>query len=395
MLEHDFATQGQGHWGAPNVGAQYSVVDGVFNAQGFGNDDNHVTSKGGPGRIFLTAFADHHYFRYVTSAGVAVGSDLTNALFEMEVRGANGFELNPAYKFIAWLTADHPDHPPWPAEGWRNVNWAFTGEPREITTDWAKVEWQLVPDESKWTAGGGIDNYGAPLSLRESLQNTYNLHTVILGPDNAVAPSGAFQMRKPRIIFNRNGPGLAGPSWDAATKAPAVTLSSGELLATHAPFSTTGGVRGNTQITGKRYWEGKHVSGDITKSFAFGVCNSSYLPGGVAFPDTANGWAFLTERLKKRHDNTETAWGAAFAAGDVYMVALDKNAGKVWFGRNGSWFNGGDPASGANPAFDNLTGDLYPAESSNTSGTSWVWRANFGAETFVYAPPAGFSGLVE
>lgn len=76
------------------------------------------------------------------------------------------------------------------------------------------------------------------------------------------------------------------------------------------------------------------------------------------------------------------------------MVALDHDAGKVSFGRNGTWFNGAEPETGANPAYDGWTGDLYPIESNGTANTSWVWRVNFGGSPFAYSPPAGFSGLV-
>lgn len=395
LLEHDFATQGLGHWGAPLVGHQRDIVDGAYQASAWGNDDNHLTTKGGPGRVHLMTFADHHYFRHTTPAGVLVGSDLTNAIVEMEVRGIDGFQLASNQSFIVWVTGDHPDFPPYPAEGYKIANWGFVGEPRQITSDWTVVSWRLDP-EGQWVFGAGVGIYSEFLSLRETLQNTHNLHVLALGPDNAVAPSGAFQMRKPRIIFNRNGPALQGPMWDVDAKASAVTLSNGNLLASHGPFTSVGGVRGTTKLTGKRYWEAKHVSGDITKSFSFGICNASYLPsvnGGTFYADTANGWGYLTEQAEKRHGQTDVAWGSAFSSGDTYMVAFDKDAGKVWFGKNGTWFNSGDPETGANPAYDSLTGDMYPIESNGTGNGSWVWRANFGGEAFAFTPPVGFSGL--
>lgn len=42
----------------------------------------------------------------------------------------------------------------------------------------------------------------------------------------------------------------------------------------------------------------------------------------------------------------------AFSNNDVAMLAVDLTAGRLWFGRNGTWV--GDPSLGTSPAFSNL-----------------------------------------
>jgi hypothetical protein len=57
-----------------------------------------------------------------------------------------------------------------------------------------------------------------------------------------------------------------------------------------------------------------------------------------------------------------------------------------------TWFNGGDPATGANPMLTGLTGGIYAIESNGTGNGSWLTRTNFGGSPFKYLPPANFSG---
>lgn len=390
VFEYDFATQGLGSWGAPNVGHQRSIVDGAYHAEQWGNDDNHLTTKGGPGRVHLMTFADYPYWNYSTPEGEIICSDLTNAKITMDIRHTGGFSLANDQKFIVWITANHTSYPTYPNTGYKIVNWGFVAEPREITSSWQTVTWTLDPDPSKWVFGAGEGIYDKFMSIQECLQNIHNLHFLVLGPDNATAPSGAFEMKNPKIIFNKNGPGLQNERW--GLRANAVALSNGDLTASHSGFVTTGGVRGNTPIVGKKYWEGNYVTGnDITKSFGFGVCNENYIPGNAFFCDSTNGWGYLINTAMKRHNFSDTSWGSAFAINDVYMVAVDEPAGKVWFGKNGTWFNSGDPENGTNPAFTGLTGTLYPVESNGSSSGTWVWTVNFGDQTFNYTPPVGFN----
>jgi hypothetical protein len=80
--------------------------------------------------------------------------------------------------------------------------------------------------------------------------------------------------------------------------------------------------------------------------------------------------------------------------GDVVMVAVDFDAGKIWFGKNGSFYSSGNPASGTNPI------DTWTASSSLNFapwfvayGTSTDTYANFGQRPFAYTAPSGFKAL--
>ena len=43
-----------------------------------------------------------------------------------------------------------------------------------------------------------------------------------------------------------------------------------------------------------------------------------------------------------------SAWFPGMVAGDIISVALDVDASKIWFGKNGTWGNSSDPAAGTN-----------------------------------------------
>jgi len=69
--------------------------------------------------------------------------------------------------------------------------------------------------------------------------------------------------------------------------------------------------------------------------------------GGSGQITTAGGTAYLPNgRLVV--DSSETAsWGASFTDNDIIQLAMDLDNGALYFGKNGTWQNSGNPASGA------------------------------------------------
>ncbi len=101
------------------------------------------------------------------------------------------------------------------------------------------------------------------------------------------------------------------------------------------------------------------------------------------------------------------------ATDDIIQVAFDADTRKVWFGRNGTWNNSGDPANGTNEiGTANGTDALTLLLRSETSSGSGTTVANYGQDPtfaggassrsdspdtsqgeFYFAPPAGFKSL--
>ena len=62
---------------------------------------------------------------------------------------------------------------------------------------------------------------------------------------------------------------------------------------------------------------------------------------------------------------------------------------KIYFGNDGTWAGSGNPASGSNPAFSNLSGQVMPFQSLYDDSATY----NFGAKPFIHTPPTGFKAL--
>jgi hypothetical protein len=89
-----------------------------------------------------------------------------------------------------------------------------------------------------------------------------------------------------------------------------------------------------------------------------------------------------------------SSYGSAFVVGDTVMVALDLDNNRVYFGKNGTWFSSGNPATGTNPAF-NIASGTYSIGVQDYHGPGYpiAYVANFGQLPFTYTPPAGFKSL--
>ena len=117
------------------------------------------------------------------------------------------------------------------------------------------------------------------------------------------------------------------------------------------------------------------------------------------------------DNARKGNNDTFTSYGTALIAGDVFMCAFDLNDNKIFFGKNGTWFNSSDPAAGTSPAFT-LTAGTYCPIFRPYGNLSGFIVANFGQDSsfagnktrqgntddngvgdFYYAPPSGFLAL--
>ena len=81
----------------------------------------------------------------------------------------------------------------------------------------------------------------------------------------------------------------------------------------------------------------------------------------------------------------------ATTTGNVIQVAIDLDAGKIWFGNGGTYFESGNPSTGANAnlTFTGGAEELTPFVRSLSS----TFNFNFGQRAFSYTPPTGFNKL--
>ena len=174
------------------------------------------------------------------------------------------------------------------------------------------------------------------------------------------------------------------------------TIRDGGLSFACSP-SVSGKVRGTLSFTkGKFYFEWTVNNGARVH---VGVCNAySPLVGGD-FGNRDDEWGLRTDGFKV-HDNSNTSGdgddinvgNTINTQGYVWMIAVDADNGKIYFGKNGCWLTGADPASGTNAHYSNLSGHrLVPANGRRSGGNAGL--INFGATPFVYPPPEGFKTI--
>jgi len=172
-------------------------------------------------------------------------------------------------------------------------------------------------------------------------------------------------------------------TWNPLDKGPNVTLSNGDLTMASSTGAVNGNVRANQGVSsGKWYWEIKFISGaysmiGIGDGLA-SLTSMSYTSNSVRLY-YVNGFKYPGG----------VAYGAAYAINDVIGVALDMDVGTLTFYKNGV---------SQGTAFTNINTmglPIYPYQSSGSSTDSYSVTANFGATTFAYTIPDGYTALSE
>ena len=150
--------------------------------------------------------------------------------------------------------------------------------------------------------------------------------------------------------------------------------------------STSDGFKGSAGILactkGKWYFEVKHIEGMYT---CVGISKANSLASNEMINTTyrspfiqgneGDGFAFqagTAARNIQRGDNTEVSWNdgsgsniASVSANDILMIAYDLDAGKIWWGKNGTW--------NTVPSSDTATSSSDIASGNNAHKT---WTAN-------------------
>ena len=146
--------------------------------------------------------------------------------------------------------------------------------------------------------------------------------------------------------------------------------------------------------SGKYYWEVTATTVTAASYQGFGIAHSTYNinTSGLA----TDGSKMYVANGKKYHDPDDASWGDTFDDGDVISIAVDMDAGKIWAAKNGTWQASGNPATGANPMYDNFLAystdkQWHPSFHSFQNGA--VASFNFGQRAFSYDPPTGYGPL--
>jgi hypothetical protein len=147
-----------------------------------------------------------------------------------------------------------------------------------------------------------------------------------------------------------------------------------------------------TVVGSKWYWEITltTLSGGIANYTGVDlVTDNTNPPSGGAYQlywNTAN-------YAKTTNSGTNTNFTGTPTVNDVIQVAYDAVNGQIWFGKNGTYFEG-NPSAGTGASYTGInTSSTAFVASLSTSGATSAFAINFGQQPFKYTPPTGFVGV--
>ena len=161
------------------------------------------------------------------------------------------------------------------------------------------------------------------------------------------------------------------------------TYANGNLKSTNAS-NKFGGVATIGVSTGKWYAEFKYGSAS-NQNGAVGIYGdpqaASNANQGVG--KQSNSYSYRSNG-EKMIENSNSSFGNSYDSGDIIGVALDLDNNKLYFSKNGTWQNSGDPTSGSTGtgaipiSLTSNTGFWFIAANSNSASGTSVWEHNYG-----------------
>jgi hypothetical protein len=145
------------------------------------------------------------------------------------------------------------------------------------------------------------------------------------------------------------------------------------------------------------------------------IMTKVWVPSGNRTWLTSNLASYAQNGYLYKDGSSTSSWGSTFTTGDIIQIAIDADNDAVYYGKNNTWQNSGNPESGASKtgaARTSIPKNVFPAVGhANGSGTV-TWKANFGQDStfggtisaggnadangfgdFKYAPPSGYLAL--
>jgi len=188
-------------------------------------------------------------------------------------------------------------------------------------------------------------------------------------------------------VYKRGASAAAVPTWNPSDKSAGITLTVGNTVATSAT-GTYQGVRSITShSTGKWYFE---LAIGAATFQAVGIAPSTWaMTTGNYIGFDGSGVGILDTGTVNYGSGTAGIAGFATTSGDVLQVAVDLDAHKIWFGKNNTWSNSGDPATGTNANVKPVpTATFFVGAGFYTPGSKFG-PITYGSLSF--SPPSGFT----
>ena len=177
--------------------------------------------------------------------------------------------------------------------------------------------------------------------------------------------------------------------------------------------SSNGTVTGTIGVDPNRnkngyYWELRVTGTQSNNRGFYGIAQDVNIGNlQVARGGDTKSWVLRNGDGALLHNGSSASNTGVLSANDKIMIAVKGNS--IWWGKNGTWFNSGNPATGTNPAYTNVNVPWVPAidlmtnvvtifnfgQDSSFDGaeTAQTNKDASGLGTFFYAVPSGFKAL--
>ena len=162
----------------------------------------------------------------------------------------------------------------------------------------------------------------------------------------------------------------------------------------HYPVFTTKAIK-----SGKWYLEWKFRTNDsglpsiMEAQHDSGSHNTDSTVGNNTSTVNKRGYGLLPGDGRTSSQSGYASYGSAISSSDTAQCAFDADTGKIYWGKNNTWFNSGNPETGANPAFSGIDMTKEWLFTWHVYGNANNVSVNFGSQGFTYTPPSGFKAL--
>ena len=133
---------------------------------------------------------------------------------------------------------------------------------------------------------------------------------------------------------------------------PASTFSQGNTTIATASSNRSYNTGTLGASSGKYYWEVKCISNvTVSGGCYIGIASTNPTSDGISAAQTLGykqyDYSYNNETGDYYTNNTSTSYGDSYVNNDIIGVAMDLDNNKLYFSKNGTWQNSGDPTSGA------------------------------------------------
>jgi hypothetical protein len=157
------------------------------------------------------------------------------------------------------------------------------------------------------------------------------------------------------------------------------TLAEGNLQVATTNGGLSGGYSTIGVSQGKWYCEYKLTAFNTNRACVGVTSNPSEDDRQNKFPgQLSHSYSYAAENGNKTNNDSGAAYGDSWTTNDIIGVAMDLDNNKLYFSKNGTWQNSGDPESGATG-----TGSAYDLTTSSSTVTGFYFFST-GDQSFSY-----------